>query len=84
MPFAKLVERFDSVNFLVGWYNLNFESADLRRLRSDARTGRVLVVPQKRIQDGQMFGVRNLSRRTFGQATSSSNVKSPSSATCKN
>ena len=27
-----------------------------------------IVVPQKRIQDGQMFGVRNLSRRTFGQA----------------
>ena len=43
-----------------------------------------IVVPQKRIQDGHMFGVRNLSRRTFGQAFSSSKVWSSSSATCKN
>ena len=28
--------------FLVGWYNLNVQSTDLRRRRSDVRTGRVL------------------------------------------
>ena len=39
---CKVGRRIRQRGFLVGWYNLIFESADLRRLRSDARTGRVL------------------------------------------
>ena len=39
---CKVGRRIRQRGFLVGRYNLNFESADLRSLRSDARTGRVL------------------------------------------
>ena len=71
---CKVGRRIRQRGFLVGWYDLTFESADLRRPRSDARTGRVAglcflnkLSGQRRIQDGQ---IRNLCRRTFGQATS--------------
>ena len=39
---CKVGRKIRQGGFLVGWYNLIFESADLRRLRSDAQTGRVL------------------------------------------
>ena len=38
----KVGRRIRQRGFLVGWYHLNQESTDLRRLRSDVRTGRVL------------------------------------------
>ena len=74
---CKVGHRIRQLGFLVGWYDLTFESADLRRPRSDARTGRAAglcfldkLSGQRRIQDGQMSGIRNLCHRTFGQATS--------------
>ena len=39
---CKVGRRIRQRGFLVGWYQLNLGSTDLRRLRSDVRTGRVL------------------------------------------
>ena len=39
---CKVGRRIRQRGFLVGWYHPNLQSSDLRRLRSDVRTGRVL------------------------------------------
>ena len=39
---CKVGRRIRQRGFLVGWYDLTLDPADLRRLRSDARSGRVL------------------------------------------
>ena len=61
---SRIGRRIRQRGFRVGLYNLPLMSADLRRPRSDARSGRVLgavLCPPP----GQIVG--SLSRRTFGQ-----------------
>ena len=85
---CKVGRRIRQRGFLLGWYDLTFLSPRIsagsvpmlglnvclaRCFARPVPPGQI-VGPQKRIQDGQMSGVRNLSRRRFGQATSNSHV----------
>ena len=80
MPVAKLVAGFDSVDsLLVGAVSISSPrifAGSVPMLGLGVCSAQYFVHPvppgqivstQTRIQDGQMFGVRNLSRRTFGQ-----------------
>ena len=52
---CKVGRRIRQSGFLVGWYDLIFESADLRTLRSDARTGRCFLDKLSGVRDGSQM-----------------------------
>ena len=70
---CKVGRRIRQRGFHVGWYDLTLDPANLRRLRSDARSGRVLpgqAACPKPVERPQMLRDNSLSRKTSKRETS--------------